>query len=66
MQPLSSSSKVIINNVVPRMSQLILQDVGSEHSGSYTCQAFNTVGEAETSDKLNVKGIVFDVHGVLV
>lgn len=61
-QPLISSSKFIINNVVTRMSQLILQDVGSEHSGTYTCNAFNSVGEAAISDELKVKGINKDTH----
>ncbi|KAK3862534.1 hypothetical protein Pcinc_031611 [Petrolisthes cinctipes] len=37
------------------MSQLILQDVGSEHSGIYTCNAYNSVGEAAISDQLKVK-----------
>nr|AEC50084.1 down syndrome cell adhesion molecule [Pacifastacus leniusculus] len=54
-QPLTSSSKFMINNVVSRMSQLILQNVGAEHSGSYACRAFNSVGEAVSSDILNVK-----------
>ena len=56
---LLSSSKFIINNVVARMSQLILQDIGSEHSGSYTCHAFNSIGEADVSDVLNVKGRMY-------
>lgn len=55
------SSKFIINNVVARMSQLILQDIGPEHSGSYTCHAFNSIGEAAVSDVLNVKGMMFGV-----
>lgn len=60
-QPLLPSSKFIVNNVVARMSQLILQDVGSEHSGSYTCHAFNSIGEATVSDVLKVKGMIFEV-----
>lgn len=59
-QPLLPSSKFIINNVVARMSQLILQDVGSEHSGSYTCHASSSIGEAAVSDVLKVKGMVFE------
>ncbi|KAK7068699.1 hypothetical protein SK128_024055 [Halocaridina rubra] len=54
-KPLSSSPQFMINNVVPRMSQLILQGVGSEHSGTFTCRAFNRIGEASFSDDLRVK-----------
>ena len=54
--PLQPSSLFMINEVSSRMSLLILSKVGSHHSGNYTCNAFNTVGQAMYSTELRVKG----------
>ncbi|MPC46312.1 Titin [Portunus trituberculatus] len=52
--PLISSSKLMINTISSRMSLLIIQSAGSEHSGTYSCKAFNPVGQAEFSASLEV------------
>lgn len=38
------------------MNFLILRDVGSEHTGTYTCVAFNPVGQERSSAELWVNG----------
>ena len=60
--PLSSSSKFVINPVDSTLSLLILRGVGSAHSGVYSCIAFNSVGRATVSSKLNVKGKHENIH----
>ena len=55
-KPLSSSSKFMINRVTSKMSLLVLSDVGMEHSGKYSCVAFNPVGEVQVTASLRVKG----------
>lgn len=54
--PLTSSAKFMINRVDSKMNFLILRDVGSEHSGTYTCVAFNPVGQERSSAELWVNG----------
>lgn len=54
--PLGSSSKFMINNVDSKMNFLILRDVGLDHTGTYTCLAFNPVGQQRFSAQLRVKG----------
>lgn len=54
--PLTSSSKFMISNVDSKMNFLILRDVGSEHTGTYTCVAFNPVGQQRSSAQLWVNG----------
>lgn len=60
--PLISSPKFTINRVASKMSLLILQGVGSEHSGIYTCRAANKVGEAAFSGTLKIKGNVLSIN----
>lgn len=55
-QPLTSSTKFLINNISSKMSLLVLQDVGSEHTGSYECHAYNPVGRATCTAVLKVNG----------
>lgn len=69
--PLASSSKFLINKVDSKMNFLILRDVGSDHTGTYTCLAFNPFGRQRFSAQLWVKGndlLLFFVilHGVLI
>ena len=54
--PIVSSQKFAINNIGSRMSLLVLNGVGAEHSGTYSCVAFNQVGEARVDSNLRVKG----------
>lgn len=63
--PLISSSKFMINTITSKMSMLILQDAGSEHSGTYSCKAFNPVGQATFTTTLEVMGNPADIlwHG---
>lgn len=56
-QPLTPSPKFMINDISSKMSLLVLQDVGSEHTGSYDCHAYNPVGKATHSAVLKVDGI---------
>ncbi|KAK7068700.1 hypothetical protein SK128_024056 [Halocaridina rubra] len=57
-QPLISSPNFMISNVAPMLSLLLLTSVDAEHSGLYTCLAFNPVGTAEESAILKVKGAI--------
>lgn len=54
--PLMSSSKFMINQLDSSISNLIMRGVTSEHSGKYTCAAFNPVGQSKLEKKLQVKG----------
>ena len=54
--PLVSSNKFMVNNVDSTLSMLILRGVAAKHSGTYSCVAYNTVGRATVTAKLNVKG----------
>lgn len=54
--PLMSSPKFMINKVDSKMSFLILRAVSMEHTGTYTCLAFNPVGQQRSSAELWVKG----------
>lgn len=54
--PLIPSPKFMISDISSKMSLLVLQDVGSEHSGSYDCHAYNPVGRATFSAVLKVNG----------
>lgn len=54
--PLSSSPKLMINTVTSRMSMLIIQGASSDHSGTYSCKAFNPVGQTGYSASLEVMG----------
>jgi len=60
--PLTSSSKFLINSVDSKLSFLILRDVGSEHSGVYSCSAVNSAGRARVEAPLRVKGINIYLH----
>lgn len=55
--PLASSPSFMINNVAPKLSILLLSSVNANHTGTYSCLAFNPVGTAESSASLKVKGI---------
>lgn len=55
--PLVTSTNFMISNVGSKVSNLVLPDVSSDHSGTYTCQAFNAVGTSQFSADLKVKGI---------
>lgn len=57
--PLVPSANFMINNVASKLSLLLLSSVDAEHSGIYTCLAFNPVGTAEASATLKVKGKCF-------
>ena len=46
----------MVNNVDSTLSMLILRGVAAKHSGTYSCVAYNTVGRATVTAKLNVKG----------
>lgn len=54
--PLSSSPNFMINNVAPKLSILLLSSANADHTGTYSCLAFNPVGTAESSASLKVKG----------
>lgn len=54
--PLASSTKFHITNMNSRMSLLILEGVGFEHTGLYSCVAYNPVGRVEKTSPLKVKG----------
>lgn len=54
--PIISSAKFMINKVDSKMSFLILRDVGLDHTGTYTCLAFNPVGQQKFSAQLWVNG----------
>lgn len=55
-RPLVTSENFMISNVGSKVSNLVLLDVSADHSGTYTCQAFNAVGTSKFSSKLKVKG----------
>ncbi|XP_042867940.1 myosin light chain kinase, smooth muscle-like [Penaeus japonicus] len=54
--PLMSSSTFMINKLDSSISNLIMRGVTSEHSGKYTCAAFNSVGQSKFEKELRVKG----------
>ena len=54
--PLIPSSKFVISDMDSKLSILLLRSVSAEHTGSYTCSAFNPVGQSEYSSNLFVKG----------
>lgn len=54
--PLSSTPKLMINTVSSRMSMLIIQGASSSHTGTYSCKAFNPVGQTGYSASLEVMG----------
>lgn len=54
--PLISSPQFRITSISSKMSILMLEDVGFEHSGLYSCVAYNPVGKAEEASPLKVKG----------
>ncbi|KAK4311637.1 hypothetical protein Pmani_016876 [Petrolisthes manimaculis] len=53
--PLISSNHFMINNVAPKLSLLLLSSVNANHTGTYSCLAFNPIGTAESSASLRVK-----------
>lgn len=59
--PLMSSANTVINTVSSRISLLVITGAKSEHSGTYSCKAFNPVGEAEFSASLQVMGKILIV-----
>lgn len=54
--PLVSSPSFLINNVAPKLSILLLSSANANHTGTYSCLAFNPIGTAESSASLRVKG----------
>lgn len=54
--PLVSSPSFMINNVAPKLSILLLSSANANHTGTYSCLAFNPIGTAESSASLRVKG----------
>lgn len=60
--PLISSNHFMINNVAPKLSLLLLSSVNANHTGTYSCLAFNPIGTAESSASLRVKGICKTFH----
>lgn len=54
--PLMSSAKTMINTVSSKMSLLVITGADSQHSGTYSCKAFNPVGQTGYSSSLEVMG----------
>nr|AGL39311.1 Down syndrome cell adhension molecule [Eriocheir sinensis] len=53
--PLVSSPSFIINNVASKLSILLLSSANANHTGTYSCLAFNPIGTAESSASLRVE-----------
>lgn len=51
-----SSPSFIINNVASKLSILLLSSANANHTGTYSCLAFNPIGTAESSASLRVEG----------